>query len=500
MTSPLILVKDVGQNSSSFLDFSNDLAENETIVSADVLQVVPVTTPALHAAVVSVDDGYKVEYATEGGKSNITYNTRLQILTDHARQFSVIVAVSVRDYVHADLQTRNPDAYNALVDTLEIGQSAIGRISFSFPSGTNLTNSAVTWQLLDREGLVYSSGNAFDYKIDNTSFLSRIEAYGVIHAPSDTPPTLMDQAYQVRWELTGVGSSPSYAFENVKVVSSVTEPTGVEDCVELKGDNAHLSIVLDEPFEEVGVEVFMKDTLVRPWVRAQRNEKLSDGWYYAVDMDTSEFPASLDAYSVVWRYRNVSDVASAGGAPHMNRQYGKLFVVSPMMLAAVDDCRMMVMKARATMVGLPDMIFDTSTIMSWLRRGRDFFNAASGIITFFNMSRATGALREFWLGYSEVAMLQSHYLAEGEKAFDWSGQAISLNRDVTQFYQSLADSKLSRLDNDVKPFKENLIKKGMDGGDGDMADGTGRSSVGAVGINVTPVTQYAFRRNYPLWR
>lgn len=495
MASPLILVKDVGQNNTSFLDFSKDLAENETIVSATLVQLVPVTNPPLVAAILGIEDGYKVEYATEGGKSNITYNTRLEILTDHARKFSTVVAISVRDYVHADLQTRNPDAYNALVDTLEVGQSAIGKISFSFPAGTDLSNSAVTWQLLDREGLVYSSGNAFDYKIENTSFLSRIEAYGVIHAPSDTPPTLMDQAYQVRWELSGVGPNSSYAFENVKVVRGVTEPTGVEDCVELKGDNAHLAVVLDEAYEEVGVEIFAKDTLVHPWQRAQRTEKTSDGWYYSVDVDTGSFPVSLDAYSVVWRYRNVST-----GLSQVNRQYGKLFVVSPLMLAAVEDCRMMVMKARTTLTGFPDVLFDTSTIMSWLRRGRDFFNAASGILTFFNMTRASGALREFWLGYSEVAMLQSQYLAEGEKAFDWSGQAISLNRDVTQYYQQLADSKLSRLDNDVKPFKENLIKKGVDGGDGDIENGTGRSSVGAVGVNVTPVMQYAFRRNYPLWR
>lgn len=500
MSNPLILVKDVGRNSTAALDFSKDLQPGESLLTASVVQVVPATVPPLLASATNVVDGYKVEYATEGGKSNITYNTRVELTTNHARVFSVVVAVSARDYVHADLQTRNPDAYNALVDTLEIGQSAVGHTAFSFPAGTDLNSSAVTWKLLDREGLVYASGNAFDYTITNTSFLSRLEAYGVIHAPSDTPPTLDDQAYQIRWELTGVGATSSFLFENVKVVRTTTEPTGVEDTVELKGDNAHLAVVLDDPYEEVGVEVYQKDVLVRPWQRATRNERLSDGWYYAVDLDTSDFPVSFDAYSVVWRYRNVTNNSPAGGLPHMNRQYGKLFVVSPLMLAAIDDVRMMVMKARTTLTGFPDVLFDTSTIISWLRRGRDFFNGASGLLTFFTMIRASGAIREFWLGYSEVAMLQSQYLAEGEKSFDWSGQAISLNRDVTQFYQGLADSKLSRLDNDVKPLKQNLLKKGIDGGDGDLENAQSKSSVGAVGVNVTPVMQYAYRRLHPILR
>lgn len=487
MSTALIIIKDADRNQTNQVDFSNDLEEGVSIDSAAVTQIVPVTTPPLVASITGVD-GTGLSFATEGGQSNVTYNVQVEVNTDEPATFNSLFAVSVRDYVHSDVQTRNPDAFAALVDSIEAGESAVGRFAFLLPAGTNTTNAVATWQLVDSEGGICSQGNAYNYIITNTSFATKLEAEAVIHAPSDLIPTLMDQAYQIRWELAGLSSTPSYGYESIKVLGRGTEPQGVADAVELKGDLALLTVVLPDAYEEVGVEVFQQDVLVKPWVRATEKEKTTDGWLYGYRLSTADFPVSLDPYSVIWRYRNVSTPNSP-----VFRETGKLFIVSPMILTAVDDCRAMVSKARTTTTGMPDVLFETSTILTWMRRGRDFFNAASGLITSFTMTRAAGALREFWLGYSEVAMLQSQYLAEGEKAFDWSGGAISLNRDVTQFYQTLADSKLSRLDNDVKGFKQSLLKKGLEGGDGNINASASRS-VGKVGITLTPVTHHPYRR------
>lgn len=487
MSNALIIVKDADLNQTTQVDYANDLNTGELLVSATVTQLVPSTTPALLAAVTDVD-GTKLSFATEGGQSNVTYNVRVEVTTDEPRTFNSTFAVSVRDYLHSDARTRNPDAFSALIDSIEAGESAVGKFTFILPSGTPTTNAVVTWQLLDSEGQICSQGNAYNYNISTSTFAVKVEAEAVVHAPSDLLPTMTDQAYQIRWELNGVFSQPMFGSEAVKVLGRATEPQGVADTVELKGDIALLSIILPQSFEEVGVEVFRQDELVRSWARANEKEKTSDGWYYGYRMSTVDFPISLDPYNVVWRYRNVTPI----GAP-VNREYGKMFVVSPMILSAVEDCRSMVSKARTTLTGMPDVLFDTSTILTWMRRGRDAFNAASGLITNFTMTRATGAVREFWLGYTEVAMLQSQYLAEGEKSFDWSGGAISLNRDVTQYYQSLADSKLSNLNNDVKPFKQSLLKKGVVDGDGNI-NLAGAKSTGKVGIALTPVTYIPWRR------
>ena len=172
------------------------------------------------------------------------------------------------------------------------------------------------------------------------------------------------------------------------------------------------------------------------------------------------------------------------------RQTTELFIVNPTILGAVEDCRRMVMKARTTQFGFDDMLFDVGTLLGWLRRGRDLFNAASGIMTEFTMTAATGGVREYWLRYSEVSMLLAHALAEGEKAFNFSGQAISLDVDKAAVYQQLADALQSRLDQEIKPFKQNLLKKGAVAGDGNINGVAGSfTSTSRLGISVHPASQ-----------
>jgi hypothetical protein len=112
------------------------------------------------------------------------------------------------------------------------------------------------------------------------------------------------------------------------------------------------------------------------------------------------------------------------------------------------------------------------------------------------MVNATGGIREYWLRYAEVAMLQAHALAEGEKAFNFSGQAISLDVDKSQYYQTLADNLLQQINEDIRPFKQNLLKKGAVAGDGNMA-GVANGGLGAssrLGLSIHPASQWSTRR------
>ena len=119
----------------------------------------------------------------------------------------------------------------------------------------------------------------------------------------------------------------------------------------------------------------------------------------------------------------------------------------------------------------------------------DMFNAAGGLFTTFDMTDATGAIRDHWLGYAEVAMLQAQSLAEGEKAFDFQGQAIQLNVDRTQYYDKLAADIAQRLEANVRPLKQNMQMKGVNGGSGNLElSGTGNR--GYVGITVTPISGF----------
>ena len=113
------------------------------------------------------------------------------------------------------------------------------------------------------------------------------------------------------------------------------------------------------------------------------------------------------------------------------------------------------------------------------------------------MTNATGGIREYWLQYAEIAMLRAHALAEGEKAFNFAGAQITLDVEKSQYYTALADSMQAQLDQNIKPFKQNILKKGSVQGDGNM-NGLAGSAFGAVrlGISLHTASQYG-RPNGP---
>jgi hypothetical protein len=156
----------------------------------------------------------------------------------------------------------------------------------------------------------------------------------------------------------------------------------------------------------------------------------------------------------------------------------------------------MVAKARTTLLGFSDELFTVPVIVTMLGRGRDTFNGAGGYYTTFNMTNADGQIRELWLKYTEVQLLQAQYLLEGEKAYNFSGQAITLDVDRTAYYQSLANDIKTAADADAKVVKQNLLIKGLTGGDGSLA-GAGRfGSTGPIGISLSPATPYGYGQGF----
>ena len=114
------------------------------------------------------------------------------------------------------------------------------------------------------------------------------------------------------------------------------------------------------------------------------------------------------------------------------------------------------------------------------------------------MTNAKGGIREYWLMWTELMAIRAQYLAEGEKAFDYSGAAISLNVDRTGYLDSAASAIQSELDNEFKPFKQNLVNKGQTGGDGSGdLNALGAGAMGAVGVSLTPTN--SFSQIYNWW-
>ena len=400
-------------------------------------------------------------------------------------------------------QQLDPNSFNGLINSLIAGDNALGKASFMLPAGFNTAGGSVSWMLIDKNGTMFAQGNANDYLVSSTSFNTLVEAHADITAPSELPPTSEGNSYQIRWTLN-VPSSPTpiYSFESVTVTGLTVAPEGAETNIEMYGDPFAVGAVLPQVYATAQFEMY--DNLNRLLIPAgiiavNTPVPVAGGVYYTANIDpnailvTGANPliAQLDPYVVSWKFKK--DPVKV----QITRMTSEVYIVNPSILSAMESCRSMVMKARTTMFGMPDMIFDEATMMGWLRRGRDMFNSAAGMLLEYTMTNATGGIREYWLQYAEIAMLRAHALAEGEKAFNFAGAQITLDVEKSQYYTALADSMQAQLDQNIKPFKQNILKKGSVQGDGNM-NGLAGSAFGAVrlGISLHTASQYG-RPNGP---
>lgn len=479
---PSIVVKSQYQDRTVAIDLNTLLALGTTVATVVVLSTTPGTSPVLLPTVQPVAPLTRTFSVTlVGGINGTSYGIGLLVTDNIGATYQHTIGVLVQDDLAIKYQGTNPFAFQSLVDAIEVGQASVGKAFFVMPAGTDATNGYVTWSLLDKSGVVYSVGNCYDYRVTNSSTSVAIESHAVVNVPSDTPPSLNTDKYQLRWEFHNLGQI-QYAFENIRVDSPFTLGTGTTDSVEFQGDMSYLSIVLDRQWDSVSVDVFdsIGNAQVGTSLPITENYRVSSGFYYQALFDTSNVQARLDPYIVSWKYKNQIGPT--------NRDTGQVYIVNASIMRAVKSIESMVMKAKTTMLGFQDELFTVTGIVGMLSRGRDAFNGASGLITQFTMVNADSFIREYWIKYTEVACLEAQYLLEGEKAFNFAGQAISLDIDRTQYYQSLAQTIRTALDTDVKNLKANLIKKGLSGGDGSLV-GLGRyGASGPVGVSLSPVS------------
>lgn len=499
MSRPFLFFKTPETDEVVQVDVSSMLNQGETFVSATLTDVNPVSTPPLTAALEPQSTpSPQLNILLKGGVDGMSYGFNVMVTTS-ARVLVAVVGVTAQDPSFVPYTTKNPSAFQDLIGQIEAGNAAVGAAVFQFPAQIDPARGFVTWELLAQDGTVYAAGNAFQYTVTRTGIENIVVAKSVISVPSTVPPSLDNQSYQLRYTLelpqdSGVPVDPLtgnlsqnvyFQFENLRVVSPVSVPLGAQPSVELKGVPANLSIVLSKPYDNVTLEIWSGGTQITPSVPITDFEVVSSGYVYAGVIDTNQLQVSLVPYSVIWKYW------ASNNASVVNQTRTDLFIVNPSILGAVDDMKAKVNKARTTLYGRPDLLYPIPTCLTWLRRGGDAFNGAYGQFTNFNFTNALGIIREMWLLESELAAIQSQYLAEGEKAFSYQGAQISLEVDRTAYLEAAQNAIQSRLDNELPNIKRQLIVKGVTTGPGDTNPSALQpGAIGAVGITITPANMW----------
>jgi len=505
-TLPFVFWKSPFIDSVIQADITSLVLQGETITSIIALTVSPTSVVPLVPTITSGTASVILMDIT-GGVDQTSYGFQLQVTTS-ARVFLVQIAVSVYTSQEFDpYTTQNPQAFQDLVDQLETGNAAIGTAIFSFPPQIDPRGGFVTYELLADDGTVYAAGNAYNYQVVSNGLANTVKAQCVIVAPSTMPPSLNNQHYQLRYtlELPQVSGLPTdpltgqvsqntfFQFENIRIVGLNTVPLGVQPTVELQGAPATLALVTDRLYDFVTVELWANgNQLVMP-VRITEYQRTADGWYWAGVVDTSGLMVSLVPYTVIWKYWMSANQAM------VYQEHTELYVVNASIMSAINDVRAKVNKALTTLYGTPDLLYTDPTVMTWLRRGADEFNGAYGQFSSFTMTNALGVVREYWLLCAEKYALQAQYLAEGMKAFNFQGAAISLDVDRTGFLETMIGNIQTQLDNELKLVKQNLIIKGNTTGDGSVGANAGALQIGAIGaVGLTITAANMWGRNYSI--
>lgn len=460
-----------------------DLRVGETVSSISVGLSTPVDSSAFSVSL-PLGNANPMQIVASGGVSGMTYGTPVTVTTNQRVFVVTVVITCVSELFQPDLR-EDPGSYQDLVGDIAAGKTALATAIFNFAPDFDAAGGYVVWDVLDSQGVIYASGNAYEYRIVSNGIANTVTARCVISIPSSIPPTLNDP-YQLRYTLR-VGNGIAYTSENIRVHGLVDMQVGTQDAIELSGDKATLSLVTEKMYAGYEIELYAQNTKLAS-MPIVNPERVSAGYFVAGTLDTSTLPVSLLPYSVVWKFYNSTSQTF--------RETAALWVVNPSIIQAVEDVKSKINKARQTLYGTEDSQFSSVEVLKWLRRGMDLFNNSYGVFTAFTMTNAMGGVREFWLLCSEKAALEAQYGLEAEKAFNFSGAAISLDVDRTSFIDTMIGKIQSQLDQELKALKQNLLIKGHKSGDGSGPNGNGDFSsasmgaMGSVGIAITPASIY----------
>ena len=163
-----------------------------------------------------------------------------------------------------------------------------------------------------------------------------------------------------------------------------------------------------------------------------------------------------------------------------------LWIVSPRMLTASMAIESWINKAK-TVHAIPALEYKQSDLLNYLERGLNLFNSWSPQMTSFNGINMQGPVYEMWLLCSTYYALGAQLQAEGALAFDFSGQAISLNVYRTGQIESALGRIESMIGDKVPALKRLLSKYGINGGDGSQSV----QNMNPVGIGRLGITNAA---------
>lgn len=382
---------------------------------------------------------------------------------------------------------------NTIVETT-VGSTITPEAQFPVDAKVNTAGAIVSYQLQDKNGVVYATGNALSVSaVSLNSSLQLLVATASVAIPPSVPVTTKKDKYRLVWiAKTSLGSFIGSFVETLSIAPVTVEPFGVPDIVSLLTTDALVQAVLPSVCP-VDVTIYNQNNVISAAVSvAPDSAQVYVGSLYKysfLDADALGIFPSINPYSVVWKYLDMTT-----GETIMEDGY--FYYVNPTILQAAMELQRLVNRSKNG-TRLADAAIDLNICIHFLKMGMDYFNGI-GQPSYLTMENAWGAVRSMWIACSEVLLLQSQYLLEAERSFNMAGQSITLDFDITQYYDTIIGQKQSYIDAYLPDLKKNIGRRGILMGDGNLNSPYNRNT-GALGVTLSPVSNF-YSLRFPRYR
>lgn len=292
--------------------------------------------------------------------------------------------------------------------------------------------------------------------------------------PSSAPVAAGNDKYTIEWRLVATNGSVYKTTDSFSVLSPVDFDDLENDRILLEGGELNDAMKLPAYIvpTSLHVSVIREDNTI---VYASSEligsadlttTQVQDEKIYQFDtLETSSLltvgDTGISPYIIKWSY-------TVNG--RTSDEFHFVFVINARTLNIINQLRRTIDKARSEHPN-PVLRYTDVDLVAYIMQGLSLINGLKPNITNWDFNTLPAALHLGLVQAAAYCALSAQYLAEGQAAFDFSGQAISLNVDRTQYIDAALGRIMDFINDKIPATKKMLLRS---------------SSMGILGVNVGP--------------
>lgn len=337
------------------------------------------------------------------------------------------------------------------------GQSSSAEVYFKDSLGnTILPLSPCTYEVRDYNNNLVMSGSATQDPLDTSHWTATFTI------PTSAPVGEAGNKYQIKWSLTSTTNQVHVSVEYFLLVAEGEPPPrelsvtmlSYANFVDMFGTSL-VPTALTVEIHDIYDNVWMAPTVPTSFTD-ETPRFIGDMLYYDFDSGypISNLVAGYDGIYpafAIWKY----DLPGNPGQIEVH----PIYVLNSKAFNYINNVRRIVDKARNQDID-PSLSFTDAEIAHYVLSGLARINVSKPQATIFNINTLPDPMSMLLTKAAAFEALDAWYLAEGMKAFNFTGQSVTLEIDRTQYIQTIKDGINTWLEEQIPLAKKVWARSG----------------------------------------